>query len=64
MTLFKIIITIIMMTITMTIIVIIMIMISTTIFQNITEQLEKMTRFIFTILGVLLPLKMLYATHG
>ena len=29
-------------------------MISTTMFQNITEKLEKMTYFVFTILGVLL----------
>ena len=32
-----------------------MIMISTTIFQNITEKLEKITYFVFTVLGVLLP---------
>ena len=38
----------------MTITVIIIIMISTTMFQNITEKLEKMTYFVFTILGVLL----------
>ena len=41
-----------------------MMMISTTIFQNITEKLEKMTYFLFTILGVLLPPKVLYANHG
>ena len=41
-----------------------MIMISTTIFQNIAEKLEKLTHFVFTILGVLLPHKVLYATHG
>ena len=40
-----------------------MIMISTTMFQNITEKLEKMTYFVFTILGVLLPPKILYATR-
>ena len=53
MTLYKLIIAIIM-TITI-IIIIIIIMISTTMFQNITEKLEKMTYFVFTILGVLLP---------
>ena len=64
MTLFKIIITIIM-TITMIIIIIIIIIIiSTTIFQNITEKLEKMTYFVFTILGKLLPHMVLYATNG
>ena len=46
------------------ILIIIPIIISTTIFQNITEKLEKMTYFVFTILGVLLPLKVSYATHG
>ena len=40
-----------------------MIMISATIFQNITEKLEKMIYFIFTILGVLLPPKALYANY-
>ena len=38
-------------------------MISTTIFQNITEKLEKMTYFVFTVMGVLLPPKVFYATH-
>ena len=37
----------------------IIIMISTKIFQNITEKLEKVTYFVFTIFGVLLPLKVL-----
>ena len=41
-----------------------MTMISTTIFQKITENLEKITYFVFTILGVLLPPKVLYPTHG
>ena len=45
-------------------IIIIIVMISTTIFQNITEKLEKMAYFVFTILGVLLPANVLYATHG
>ena len=36
-----------------------MIMISTTIFQNITEKLEKMTYFVSTIFGVLWPPKVL-----
>ena len=44
-----------MLTITITI----TIMISTTIFQNITQKLEKVTYFVFTIFGVLLPLKVL-----
>ena len=61
MTLFKTIILIIiigvMTTIIIIILVIIPIIISTTIFQNITEKLEKMTYFVFTILGVLLPPK-------
>ena len=39
-------------------------MISTTIFQNVTEKLEKMTYFLLAILGVLLLPKVLYATHG
>ena len=39
-------------------------MISTTIFQNIIEKLEKMTYFVFNILGVLLPPKVLHAIHG
>ena len=47
-----------------TMMIIITMMISTTIFQNITEKLEKMTYFVFTILEVLLPAKVLYATHG
>ena len=50
----------------MTIIVIILVIITiiiTIIFQNVTQKLEKMTYFVFTILGVLLPPKMLYATH-
>ena len=68
MTLFKTIILIIiigvMTTIIIIILVIIPIIISTTIFQNITEKLEKMTYFVFTILGVLLPPKVSYATHG
>ena len=46
------------------IITIITIMISTTIFQNITEKLEKMTYFAFTMLGVLLLPKVFYAIHG
>ena len=46
------------------VIIIIIIIISTTISQNITEKLEKMEHFVFTILGVLLPPKLLYATHG
>ena len=40
----------------------IVIMISTTIFQNITETLEKVTYFVFIILRVLLPSNVLYAT--
>ena len=39
-------------------------MISTTIFQNISEKLEKMAYFIFTIMEVLLPPSVLYVTHG
>ena len=51
-------------TITITvIIIIIIIMISTTIFQKITEKLDKMTYFVLTILGVLLPPKVLYGTQ-
>ena len=46
------------------IIIIIIVMISTTIFQNITEKLEKMTYFVFTFLRVLLPANVLYTTHG
>ena len=42
----------------------IMIMISTAIFQNISEKLETVTYFVFTILGVLLAHKVLHATHG
>ena len=61
MILFKIIITIIM---AITMMIIITMMISKTIIQNITEKLEKMTYFVFTILEVLLPPKVLYATHG
>ena len=38
--------------------------ISTTIFQSITEKLEEMTYFVFPVLGVLLPPKVLYVTHG
>ena len=56
-----------MITITITIIIIttiIIMMISTTIFQSITEKLEKMTYFVFTFLGVLLPPNLLYATRG
>ena len=49
-------------TITTTVIIII-IMISTTIFQKITEKLDKMTYFVLTILGVLLPPKVLYGTQ-
>ena len=49
-------------TITTTVI-IITTMISTTIFQNITEKLDKMTYFVLTILGVLLPPKVLYGTQ-
>ena len=41
-----------------------MIMISRTIFQNITEKLEKITYFVLTILWVLLSPKMLYATQA
>ena len=59
MTLYKIIITI---TI-MAIIIIIIIIIWATIFQNVTEKLEKMTYFVFKILGVLLLPKVLYGTH-
>ena len=33
------------------------------VFQNVTEKLEKVTYFVSTILGVLLPPKVLYATH-
>ena len=62
MTLFKIILTIIIITITM--IIIIEIIISTTIFENITEKLEKVIYFVFTILGVLLSPNVLYITHG
>ena len=40
----------------------IVIMISTTIFQNITETLEKVTYLVFIILRVLLPSNVLYAT--
>ena len=50
-------------TITVIIIIIIIIMISTTIFQKITEKLDKMTYFVLTILGVLLPPKVLYGTQ-
>ena len=46
------------------ILLIIIIMGSTIIFQDITEKLEKLTYFNFTILGLLLPPKVLYATHG
>ena len=59
MTLFKIIITIIM-TITM----IITMRILTTIFQNITEKLEKMAYFVPTILELLLLPKVLIVTYG
>ena len=45
------------------VIIIMMISISTTIFQSITEKLEEMTYFVFTVLGVLLPPKVLYVTH-
>ena len=48
---------------TVIIIIMMMIMISTAIFQNITEKSEKITYFVFTILEVLLPPKVLYATH-
>ena len=48
---------------TTVIIIIIIIMISTTIFQKITEKLDKMTYFVLTILGVLLPAKVLYGTQ-
>ena len=41
-----------------------MMMISKIILQNYTEKLEKMTYLTFTILGVLLPPKVLYITHG
>ena len=47
----------------MTILLLIIIMSSTIIFQDITEKLEKMTHFNFTILGLLIPPKVLYATH-
>ena len=63
MNLFKIITAIIIMTVIMKIRIITKI-ISITIFQNITEKLEKMTYFVFTILGVLLPPKVFYATKG
>ena len=59
--LFKIIITIIM---AITMMIITTMMISTTIFQNISEKLEKMAYFIFTIMEVLLPPSVLYVTHG
>ena len=58
MTLYKIIITI-----TIMAIIIIIIIIWATIFQNVTEKLEKMTYFVFKILGVLLLPKVLYGTH-
>ena len=45
-------------------IIIIEIIISTTIFENITEKLEKVIYFVFTILGVLLSPNVLYITHG
>ena len=64
MTLFKIIITITIMAITTALIIMTIIMISATIFRNITEKLEKMRYFVFTIFGVLLLPKVLYATHG
>ena len=38
-------------------------MISATIFQNVTEKLERMTYFVLTILKVPLPPKVLYATR-
>ena len=41
-----------------------MIVISTTRFQNITEKLEKMTYFAFTILVVLLTPKVSHATDA
>ena len=41
-----------------------LIMISITMFQNITEKLEEITYFVFTVLEVLLPPKVLYPTHG
>ena len=41
----------------------IIIMILTTIFQNITEELEKMKYFVFKIFEVLLLPKVLYAIH-
>ena len=53
-----------MMMITIIIAIKIIMMISTTIFQSITEKLEKMTYFVFTFLGVLLPPNLLYATRG
>ena len=62
MTLFKIIITIAIMAIMVKTIIIIII--STTISQNITEKIEKITYFAFTILGVLLAPKVFYASHG
>ena len=64
MTLFKIIITITIMAITTALIIMTIKMISTTIFRNITEKLEKIRYFVFTIFGVLLLPKVLYATHG
>ena len=45
-------------------VIVIIIIILTIIFQNITEKSEKMTYFVFTILGMLLPSKMFYATHS
>ena len=63
MNLFKIITAIIIMTVIMKIRIATKI-ISITIFQNITEKLEKMTYFVSTILGVLLPPKVFYATKG
>ena len=59
MTLFKIIIIIKILIIMTMLTITVIIMISTKIFQNITEKLEKVTYFVFTIFGVLLPLKVL-----
>ena len=63
MALFKITIIIIIIMTTTTTLIRITMMISTAIFQNINEKLEKMIYFVFTILGVLLPPKVLYVTH-
>ena len=62
MTILKIV-TIIIITTVIIIIIIIMIIISTTIFQNITDKLVKITYFVFTIFFVFLLPKVLYAAQ-